>query len=655
MPYLKLVDLTTQHTSEIRVAVARLGRSPDCDVVPRGDSAGVVSGVHAELRYAADEWRLTDLASRNGTFVNGRRLTTPTALRVGDVIALGASGPRLSVVAVSDAPALTVPEHPAIASAAPAPARTPVEARAYGVTLLDAATGHRYEARGVRIRLGRGHECEVHVDAATELVSRLHAELAVGPSGALVVRDAGSRNGTFLNDQRVAAAVPVRLGDRLTLGRGGPTLVVEALGTAPQLPAARAPAAPGSDTMMALISRAVARAKEDRRQGKRGSTAFLRAVVAEVGRDSRRKVRWLAAAVLVLTVLLGGAVYGVYWLLSSQVAETEQAQRTAADSARAETDRLRRELEAARAAAAPAAELDSLRAQLESARTRTAALGAALDRAQTALSAQLAQGEARRLAAQNDVQRLRDELAAAERRAPSQAAIDSLKGAVTSAERETQGLEAKLRAVRAADFATIAQQNQGAVGLITASFGRDYYNGTGFVLTPDGYMLTNWHVVADSQHARADTLWVIMADQSQAHYADIIALSQERDLALVKVRGYAGPAIAAIDWAGTQARQGEPAALIGYPAGAGFAHLRTAVVRTSMTAGIISRTTEDVIQFDGITIGGSSGSPMFNANGQVIAIHHAGLAQSPGFALAVPIKHAAAILPVALRQRLGIP
>ena len=151
------------------------------------------------------------------------------------------------------------------------------------------------------------------------------------------------------------------------------------------------------------------------------------------------------------------------------------------------------------------------------------------------------------------------------------------------------------------------------------SFGRDYFSGTGFVITPDGYMLTNWHVVADSLHQRPDTTWVILADQSQAHYADVIATSQERDIAVIKLRGYQGPSVTAVDWSGTKARQGEPAALIGYPAGAGFARLRTSLVRTSMTAGIISRATDDVIQFDGMTIGGSSGSPLFNANGEVIA------------------------------------
>src|SRR5205807_6718334 len=113
---------------------------------------------------------------------------------------------------------------------------------------------------------------------------------------------------------------------------------------------------------------------------------------------------------------------------------------------------------------------DSLRARLESAQVRTTQLQAALNRAQTALGQQLTEGEARRAAAQQEVQRLREDLTAAERRAPSQTALDSLRRAVATAESQTASLDARLRAIRGTDFASIAQQNQGAVGLITVVF-----------------------------------------------------------------------------------------------------------------------------------------------------------------------------------------
>ena len=663
MPYLRLIDPVTHRATELREPLARLGRSPECTVPFAGASAGVVSATHAELRARGGEWWVTDLGSRNGTYVNGRRIAAPVPLRAGDVIGLGESGPRLAVAAVSEGLAPTLAERPGLPGRADLPA-LPSERpatgapRAYALTLLDSTTGQRYEALGTRIRIGRSAECEVQPAPGAQgdpVVSRVHAELTVAPSGSLVLGDAGSKNGTFVNEERVTGPVPVRLGDRIMLGQGGPVLIVEGLGTAPQIPVARPPVARGRDTVLKVISHAIAQAKEERRQGKRGSTAFLQAVAAEVGKSSGRKFRWFTALVLALLLLLGGAVYGVYWLLSTQVEQTEQAQRTAEDSARAATARLGRELDAARASAAPAAQVDSLRAQLHSAQARTAELGAALERAQVALTSQLAAGEVRRVAAQTEVERLHDELTAAERRAPSAASLDSLRRAVVTAEQQTQNLDAKMRAIRATDFAAIAQQSQAGVGLITVSFGREYFNGTGFAITADGYMLTNWHVVADSVHPRPDTTWVIMADQSQAHYADVIATSQERDIAIIKIRGYqGGPYLTAIDWRGTKARQGEPAALIGYPAGSGFARLRGTVVRTSMTAGIISRATEDVIQFDGITIGGSSGSPLFNAFGEVIAIHRAGLQQSPGFALSVPTRHAVPIMPVPLKQKLGI-
>jgi pSer/pThr/pTyr-binding forkhead associated (FHA) protein len=247
VPYVKL--LVGDRAHEVREASALLGRDPSAAIV-FGPEAAVVSGRHAELRYAGDGWRIHDLQSRNGVFLNGRRVQGDEPVSVGDEIRLGETGPRIRVAAVTEEPAAppTQVELPALVSSSAAPAAEagaaaapPLpEIRPYAITLLAADTGRRFEARGTRIRIGRGKECEVRpVDTADAAVSRVHAELLVGPTGALTLKDAGSTNGTLLNGEPLAEPTPVRLGDRIQLGRAGPVLIVEGLGTSPGIPVMR--------------------------------------------------------------------------------------------------------------------------------------------------------------------------------------------------------------------------------------------------------------------------------------------------------------------------------------------------------------------------------------------------------------------------------
>ena len=70
-----------------------LGRAPDCDCLLTEPS---VSRRHAELRSDGERWLLRDLGSRNGTRVNGVRVTAETEVRQGDVVAVGPVRYRLA-------------------------------------------------------------------------------------------------------------------------------------------------------------------------------------------------------------------------------------------------------------------------------------------------------------------------------------------------------------------------------------------------------------------------------------------------------------------------------------------------------------------------------------------------------------------------------
>ncbi len=63
-----------------------IGRAPDCDLVLEDE---FVSNYHAKVYLLGGRFYVEDLGSTNGTFVNGRRISTPLELRGGDVIQVG--------------------------------------------------------------------------------------------------------------------------------------------------------------------------------------------------------------------------------------------------------------------------------------------------------------------------------------------------------------------------------------------------------------------------------------------------------------------------------------------------------------------------------------------------------------------------------------
>ncbi len=81
-----------------RHASLSLGRDPGCDVRFHPTEDTVVSRNHAMIEWTLEQpplFRVSDLLSSNGTFLNGRRIGRSVLLRAGDRVQLGSGGPVL--------------------------------------------------------------------------------------------------------------------------------------------------------------------------------------------------------------------------------------------------------------------------------------------------------------------------------------------------------------------------------------------------------------------------------------------------------------------------------------------------------------------------------------------------------------------------------
>lgn len=84
----------------------------------------------------------------------------------------------------------------------------------------------------VELTLGRDPSCQIRCDDREEAASRRHARISVGRRDPLeiVLTDLNSRNGTFVNSQRIQGQVKLSSGDRIQLGTGGPVYQFEIAG-----------------------------------------------------------------------------------------------------------------------------------------------------------------------------------------------------------------------------------------------------------------------------------------------------------------------------------------------------------------------------------------------------------------------------------------
>ncbi|MDA0423836.1 DegQ family serine endoprotease [Stutzerimonas frequens] len=154
--------------------------------------------------------------------------------------------------------------------------------------------------------------------------------------------------------------------------------------------------------------------------------------------------------------------------------------------------------------------------------------------------------------------------------------------------------------------------------------------GSGFIISEDGYVLTNNHVVAD-----ADEIIVRLPDRSELE-AKLVGADPRSDVAVLKVEGKGLPTVKI--GRSDELKAGEWVLAIGSPFG--FDHTVTAGIVSATGRSLPNESYVPFIQTDVAINPGNSGGPLFNLDGEVIGINSQIFTRSGGFmglSFAIPI------------------
>ncbi|MGB5639326.1 MAG: DegQ family serine endoprotease [Sedimenticolaceae bacterium] len=155
--------------------------------------------------------------------------------------------------------------------------------------------------------------------------------------------------------------------------------------------------------------------------------------------------------------------------------------------------------------------------------------------------------------------------------------------------------------------------------------------GSGFVVSSDGYILTNYHVVAD-----ADEVQVRFSDR-RFFDAKVIGSDKDSDVALIKIEATDLPTVKI--GKSSELKVGEWVLAIGSPFG--FDHTVTAGIVSAKGRSLPSENYVPFIQTDVAINPGNSGGPLFNLDGEVIGVNSQIYSRTGGFmglSFAIPIE-----------------
>lgn len=461
----------------------------------------------------------------------------------------------------------------------------------------------------LEIVVGRHPSCDLKLHPEQDLdVSSRHAVITkIGSTW--TVRDLQSKNGILLNGHKIQKDTRIDDTDLIQLGTGGPKIefrtVADSIADTPAPVFSSAADAPPRITSGAAIPRpplAKPPVTGPRSAASAGPSTTQR-IRVEVAKQTRKLKRVSVVLVAVLIVAVGG-----FFAFTQQ---QENAREREVVAMRAQMDSLQH----------------SAQSSVEALRGQVAGLADALR------------------ASQAQVQGLQTQLATAQASGDRQQ-IAQLRRQLDDASQVVRNQQIAAQV----DFNSIYQANQRSVGIVYVQFqDGQVFTGTAFAVRTDGTMLTNKHVVRGKDgNQRPVKVAVQFADSKQVFQTDVLAVAPDVDLAVIRVN-VAGSVPPVKGLSSTDPMPGDPVAVIGFPLGLDLPMLSVGegrpIVKTSLNAGTVSKVLPDRIQFDGYGAEGASGSPIFDRNGEVMAVLFGGEPGTSGRVVyGVPVSYVTRLL-----------
>lgn len=174
--------------------------------------------------------------------------------------------------------------------------------------------------------------------------------------------------------------------------------------------------------------------------------------------------------------------------------------------------------------------------------------------------------------------------------------------------------------------------------------GAEVSTGSGFVVSSDGRVVTNHHVVEDAERVE-----VVFQGGKKVPVLGVLAFDEEADLAVLQIEKGKYPTVALAD---SPVKQGDPVVVIGSPLGLSGT-VSTGIVSAVRAEG--ARFGDEVeknwtLQLTAAVSPGSSGSPVMNEAGEVVAVTVGQLRRGQALNFGVPVSLLRQLLPTATKE-----